>query len=101
MSPIMFLLGTLLGLAAGLAVFCIKAKRAPQGPPYQISSGMNGVYDFVFDQTYIGDLLAREVCRMLGLPEGQFIDSEINYTIANGEGGNRLTVTVKATKVPR
>ena len=98
MNPIMFILGALIGLAIGYATIRLKTKPTPQAPPYRIASGVNGTYEFVYDQTYIGDLLARDVCRTLAMLEDRYIHAEINYSMIPTDGGERLSVTVKATK---
>lgn len=98
MSPIMFILGALIGLAIGHVTIRLRTKPTPQVPPYRIASGVNGTYEFVYDQTYIGDLLSRDVCCALGMPEDRYVHAEINYSMITTNSGERLSVTVKATK---
>lgn len=102
MSPIMFLLGAVLGLAVGLAVIHIKAKPTPQanpappGLPYRIASGANENREFVYDQSYISHLLGRDVRRALDMHPEQDLYFEVAYVIGPADGGYRITATVKA-----
>jgi hypothetical protein len=98
MSPVMFILGALIGLAIGYVTIRLKTQPTPQVPPYRIASGVNGTYEFVYDQTYIGDLLVRDVCGALGMPEDRYVHAEVDFAITPPEDGARLTVKVKATK---
>ena len=98
MSPIMFILGALIGLAIGYVTIRSRTKPAPQVPPYRIASGVNGTYEFVYDQTYISLLLGRDVRRTLSIPEDRTVYFDTDYTVKQTDSGQRLSVTVKATE---
>lgn len=98
MSPIMFILGVLIGLAVGYVAIRLRTKPTPQVPPCRIASGVNGTYEFVYDQTYISLLLMRDVRRTLSIPEDRTVYYETDYTVKQTDSGQRLSVTVKATE---
>ena len=98
MSPIMFILGALIGLAIGYVTIRLRTKLAPQAPPYRIASGVNGTYEFVYDQSYVSLLIARDVRRTLSIPKDRTVYFETDYTVKHADGGHRLSITVKATE---
>ena len=98
MSPIMFILGALFGLAIGYVTIRLRTKPAPHAPPYRIASGVNGTYEFVYDQSYVSLLIARDVRRTRSIPKDRTVYFETDYTVKQADGGHRLSITVKATE---